>query len=188
MSGTGGTTITVMAYDSSAVVREEVEGIAQALDRIGLRKVTWIIVRGKLGEDELDGLRERLNLHPVVIEEIDERFITRPKLVDFEEHILITWKLLRLVDRGNCYVKLSAPYEVSRIGAPGFDDVAALAKALAKAAPERLLWASHWPHPGMEGDRYPNDAALLDLMLDWVPDEASRHKMFVENPAHLYGF
>ena len=96
--------------------------------------------------------------------------------------------LLRLLDRGNCYVKISAPYEVSRVGAPGFDDVGALAKALAKAAPDRLLWASNWPHPGMEGDRYPNDVAMLDLMLDWVPDEASRHKMFVENPARLYGF
>ncbi len=99
MSETGGTTITVMSYDSSAVVREEVAEMGQALDRIGLRKVTWIIVRGKLGEGDLDALRERLDLHPVVIEEIEERFITRPKLVDFEEHILITWKLLRLVDR-----------------------------------------------------------------------------------------
>ena len=96
--------------------------------------------------------------------------------------------MLRLVERGNCYVKLSAPYEVSRVGSPGYDDVAALAKALAKAAPERLLWASNWPHPGMRGERYPSDANLLDLMLEWVPDEAARHKMLVENPARLYGF
>ncbi|MDW5564009.1 MAG: magnesium/cobalt transporter CorA [Methanomassiliicoccus sp.] len=96
MSGTGGTTITVMAYDSTAVVREEVSGIGQALDRIGLRKVTWIIVRGKLGEEDLEVLRERLHLHPVVIEEIAEHLPARPKLVDFEEHILITWRLLKL--------------------------------------------------------------------------------------------
>jgi D-galactarolactone isomerase len=96
--------------------------------------------------------------------------------------------LLRLVDRGNCYVKLSAAYEVSKVGPPGYDDVAALAKALAKAAPERLLWATNWPHPAMRGERYPSDVNLLDLMLEWVPDESARYKMFVENPAKLYGF
>jgi magnesium transporter len=91
--------ITVMGYDSTAVVREEVPSIGQALDRIGLRKVTWIIVRGKLDHGDLEVLRGRLNLHPVVIEEMEEHLISRPKLVDFEEHILITWRLLRLVDR-----------------------------------------------------------------------------------------
>lgn len=96
--------------------------------------------------------------------------------------------LLRLVDRGNCYVKLSAAYEVSKVGPPGYDDVAALAKALAKAAPERLLWATNWPHPGMRGERYPSEVNLLELMLEWVPDESARYKMFVENPAKLYGF
>jgi magnesium transporter len=30
---------------------------------------------------------------------MEEHLISRPKLVDFEEHILITWRLLRLVDR-----------------------------------------------------------------------------------------
>jgi magnesium transporter len=94
-----GTEITVMGYDSSAVVREEVSSIAQALDRIGLRKVTWIIVRGKMDHSQLEALRERLNLHPVVVEEMDERLISRPKLVDFKDHILITWRLLRLVER-----------------------------------------------------------------------------------------
>lgn len=91
--------ITVMGYDSTAVVREEVDAIGQALDRIGLRKVTWIIVRGRMDAGELEVLRERLDLHPVVIDDISEHLTTRPKLVDFEKHILITWRLLKLVDR-----------------------------------------------------------------------------------------
>jgi D-galactarolactone isomerase len=33
----------------------------------------------------------------------------------------------------------------------------------------------------------PNDADLLDLMLDWVPDESVRVKIFVDNPAELFG-
>ena len=66
--------------------------------------------------------------------------------------------LLRLLDRGNCYVKLSAPYETSRTGAPDYADVGRIARALATAAPERMLWASNWPHPGVPGDKYPNDS------------------------------
>jgi len=50
--------------------------------------------------------------------------------------------LLKLVDTGRCWVKLSAAYEVSKSGPPKYDDVGALAKALVKHAPERMLWAS----------------------------------------------
>jgi len=95
----GKAVITVMGYDGTAVVCEEVDAIGQALDRIGLRKVTWIIVRGRMDAGEIEVLRERLDLHPVAIDDIKEHLTTRPKLVDFENHILITWRLLKLVDR-----------------------------------------------------------------------------------------
>ena len=94
--------------------------------------------------------------------------------------------LLRLLESGRVWVKLSAPYESSKSGPPSYDDVARLAKLLAKAAPERMLWASNWPHPGMKV--LPDEAGLLDLLLDWVPDEKVRRRVLVENPAELYGF
>ncbi|MGD9846434.1 MAG: amidohydrolase [Variibacter sp.] len=96
--------------------------------------------------------------------------------------------LLALVERGNTYVKLSAPYETSKAGPPNFDDVGAMAKALLRAAPERMLWASNWPHPSAPADAKSDDAMLLDVMLDWVPDEVTRLKVLVDNPARLYGF
>ena len=96
--------------------------------------------------------------------------------------------LLRLVDTGRCWVKLSAPYETSRTGAPGYEDVGRLAKALARHTPERMLWASNWPHPSAPPDAVPDDADLLDLLLDWAPDEATRRRILVDNPAALYGF
>jgi len=96
--------------------------------------------------------------------------------------------LLRLVDTGRCWVKLSAPYEVSKTGAPKYEDVGRLAKALARHAPERMLWASNWPHPGALKDQVPDDANLLDLLLDWAPDDATRRKILVDNPAELYRF
>jgi D-galactarolactone isomerase len=95
--------------------------------------------------------------------------------------------LLRLLDNGRTWIKLAAPYETSRLGPPYYDDVGKLAKILAKAAPDRTIWASNWPHP-MSGERKPRDAWMLDMLLDWVPDEAARHKVLVDNPARLYGF
>ncbi|MGE3868724.1 MAG: amidohydrolase family protein, partial [Pseudorhodoplanes sp.] len=96
--------------------------------------------------------------------------------------------LLRLVGEGRTYVKLAAPYETSKLGPPTYDDVGALAKALVRAAPERMLWASNFPHPSAPADNKPDDALLLDMLLDWVPDEATRRKILADNPARLYGF
>jgi D-galactarolactone isomerase len=94
--------------------------------------------------------------------------------------------LLRLVDKG-AWIKLSAPYETSKIGPPHYDDVGKLAKLLVKAAPEHMLWATNWPHP-TPGVTVPDDALMLDMLLDWVPDETTRNKVLVDNPAKLYGF
>jgi D-galactarolactone isomerase len=97
--------------------------------------------------------------------------------------------LLRLIENGRTYVKLSAPYEVSKVGLPHYDDVGALAKALVRAAPDRMLWATNWPHPTpVTASPKPDDADLLDMLLDWVGDEATRRKVLVDNPAKLYGF
>jgi D-galactarolactone isomerase len=95
--------------------------------------------------------------------------------------------LLRLVDTGRCWVKLSGPYETSKTGAPAYEDVARLARALVAHAPERLLWASNWPHPPLQ-PHPPDEADLLDLLLDWAPDARARARILVENPAELYGF
>ena len=95
--------------------------------------------------------------------------------------------LLRLLDTGRCWVKLAAAYETSKTGAPKYEDVSRLARALVQHAPERMIWASNWPHPSAPKDKVPDDADLLDLLLDWAPDEATRMKILVDNPASLYG-
>jgi D-galactarolactone isomerase len=95
--------------------------------------------------------------------------------------------LLRLVDTGRCWVKVSGPYETSRTGPPRYEDVGRLAKALIAHAPERILWASNWPHP-TAGAAMPDEADLLDLLLEWAPDEATRARILRDNPAELYGF
>ena len=94
--------------------------------------------------------------------------------------------LLRLLDGGRCWVKLSAPYESSRHGAPGYADVAPLARALVRSHPERCVWASNWPHAGR--DTPPPDAVMLDQLLLWADDDGTRRRILVDNPACLYRF
>ena len=94
----------------------------------------------------------------------------------------------RLLENGRTYLKLAGPYETSKKGPPYYDDVGALAKTFVKTAPERMMWASNWPMPNPPGGIKPDDAAMLDIMLDWVPDEKIRNKVLVDNPARLYGF
>ncbi|MHB1199577.1 MAG: amidohydrolase family protein [Polaromonas sp.] len=94
--------------------------------------------------------------------------------------------LFALLDRGRCWVKLSAPYETSRDGPPAYEDVSALAAALAAGHPERCLWASNWPHPNRVPR--PKDADLLELLRDWAPDTSTYRRILVDNPKQLYGF
>ena len=96
--------------------------------------------------------------------------------------------LLRLLDTGRVWVKLSGSYMMSNSGPPEYTDVGVLAKALVAHAPERMVWGSDWPHPLAPEGAMPDDARLLDLLLDWAPDEATRRRILVHNPAALYGF
>lgn len=92
----------------------------------------------------------------------------------------------RLLDGGNTWMKLSGAYLNTETGAPAYADASRIAKAIAALAPERMVWGSDWPHRGQKS--YPDDAALIDLLAEWVPDEATRNRILVDNPATLYRF
>lgn len=106
--------------------------------------------------------------------------------------------LLALVQSGKAYVKLSAPYRGST-QAPGYPDMAPLAKALIAANPQRVLWGSDWPHPdtsaasknletGMSPRVRVDDVAVLNQLASWLPAAPRRRVMLVDNPARLYGW
>jgi D-galactarolactone isomerase len=94
--------------------------------------------------------------------------------------------ICRMIAKGRTWVKLSGAYIDTKVGAPTYADTAISAKAYIKEAPERLIWGSDWPHP-TEKEK-PNDALLVDLLAAWVPNEATFHRILVENPVVLYGF
>jgi predicted TIM-barrel fold metal-dependent hydrolase len=95
-------------------------------------------------------------------------------------------QLLRLLDRGNTWVKLTAPYRLSSEEYP-YQDIDPLVAVLRERAPQRLLWGSDWPHVRHDG-KMPNDGDLCDLLLSWLPDPAIRERVLVDNPAALYRF
>jgi D-galactarolactone isomerase len=98
-----------------------------------------------------------------------------------------TYKIIRgLIDKGRTWVKLSITYDSSKVGPPTYADVNMVGAAYVQAAAERIVWGSNWPHPNETAK--PDDAALIDQVSAWAPTEALRHRLFVENPATLYGF
>ncbi len=90
-----------------------------------------------------------------------------------------------LLKGGRAWVKLSGPYLDHR--GPDYEGGTGVAQAFVRAAPDRLVWGSDWPHP-TEKEVKPDDAALFDLLGDWAGDEALRRRILVDNPAALYGF
>jgi len=81
------------------------------------------------------------------------------------------------------WVKISGAYMDTKVGPPTYADSTKLAQAYVKAAPQRMVWGSDWPHPTEKNDAKPNDAALVDLLAEWAPEEKTRHRILVENRA-----
>jgi predicted TIM-barrel fold metal-dependent hydrolase len=107
---------------------------------------------------------------------------TLPAGIEHASHAIVR----RLIDRGRTWVKLSGAYSNSTIGPP-YPEATKIAQAFVRAAPERLVWGSDWPHPGVLTNK-PNDALLFDLLMEWAPNVMTRNRILVQNPETLYGF
>jgi predicted TIM-barrel fold metal-dependent hydrolase len=104
--------------------------------------------------------------------------------------------LVELVRAGNTYVKLSAPYNLSKL--PDYADVIPLARTLIAARAERMLWGTNWPHPGNRvAGRSVNEITpyqkidnpgLVKAFDEWCPEAGMRKMILVDNPAGLYRF
>jgi predicted TIM-barrel fold metal-dependent hydrolase len=90
-------------------------------------------------------------------------------------------QLRTILDAGNSYVKLSAPYRLG--GTPA--DFAFVAAALVQSHPDRLIWGTDWPHTEMR-DTVPDDADLIDAAEQWLGTDSERRKILVETPEALF--
>jgi predicted TIM-barrel fold metal-dependent hydrolase len=102
---------------------------------------------------------------------------------------------LDLVRAGNTYVKLSAPYDRSKL--PDYSDMTAFARALIEARADRMVWGTNWPHPGQQPGKpiseimpyqKVDNAMLVTRLADWCPDAATRKMILVDTPARVYRF
>ena len=96
--------------------------------------------------------------------------------------------LLRLLRDGRAWVKFTGPYRISSQPLP-HSDTREFAHALMAAAPGRIVWGTDWPHVMTKWTLpMPNDGAIADLLLDWIPDPNLCQRVLAQNPAALYGF
>jgi len=94
--------------------------------------------------------------------------------------------LLDLITNHNVYVKIHGTNRFLERGVP-YADMIRTARAWIAAAPDHILWGTDWPHSEVfQPNKMPNDGDLIDMLLDYAPDEAMRRKILVENPARLF--
>ena len=94
--------------------------------------------------------------------------------------------LLRMLERGHTWTKLSGAYLSSNQDAP-WDDMGRLARLLTGHRPDRLVWGTNWPHPSRFA-QMPGDNEILDALSSWVPDALLLKYILATNPSALYGF
>ena len=90
-------------------------------------------------------------------------------------------RLLRVLEQGRCWIKLSGPYRIAKH--KPLSSLQSLGRSLVATRPDRLLWGSDWPHLP-DGQR--DTGELINLLADWAPDEADRHQIFVRSPDRLF--
>ena len=106
--------------------------------------------------------------------------------------------VLALASTGRAWVKLAGADRIAR-STGRLADAIPFMRALAQAAPQRLVWGSDWPNIGFHARQQVHDdellahreldaGELLDLLAEAVPDAEARHAILVHNPARLYGF
>lgn len=151
------------------------------------------------------GWHIQLYAHHEVVEQVLQRLSSPslPLVIDhfamlppqMPQEALKKTRLYAMLAQGALYIKLSAAY---RIGDPvQARQIVALAHALLQANPERMLWASDWPHTNREPGKAPDaisqyraidPRALIQEQLSWLFTDALRRKVLVDNPARLYRF
>ena len=105
--------------------------------------------------------------------------------------------VLDLAARGT-WVKVAGADRITR-STGRLADAIPFIRALAQAAPQRVVWGSDWPNIGFHNRQQVHDDAilphreldageLLDLLAKAVPDAQARRAILVTNPEQLYAF
>lgn len=183
----------------------------QALYEGGVRGLRFVEARdpagnlfpGSVGFDQVAALAPRMKqfgLHAQLWAPCDTYLPHLPALAQLDLPLVIdhmgsvipargdqdpVFQMLRgLLAEGRIWMKLT----VCRVGAaPDYENARGIHDAYTAANPDQVLWGSDWPFVRM-GAAAPSADALVDLAYDWLGSDALRQKVWVDNPARLYGF
>jgi 2-pyrone-4,6-dicarboxylate lactonase len=211
--GGGARGIAVLAADTAGSALDE-------LDRRGIRGLRVNVATG--GTTSLDVVKDRLAaaaglcarngwhvqtfIPSHAIGPLADAFRQLPVPVVIDHFGLIspgsheregTSALVRLLESGRVWVKLSGAYRIAED--PAEPAIAPLARRLAAANPERMVWGSDWPHTPPHGQGHVADdeeqpyrdldtRGLLALVRTWLDDARLQSLLLADNPARLYGF
>ncbi|GAB7336595.1 hypothetical protein MBLNU13_g09853t1 [Cladosporium sp. NU13] len=106
--------------------------------------------------------------------------------------------ILELLESGNFWIKISAPYRNSESD-PHYDDLQGVIRLLVDANPRRVVYGSDWPHTPRMKIRSKEEALLetpflvfddsiwLQRLREWLSEE-EWDLLMVKNPSVLYRF
>jgi predicted TIM-barrel fold metal-dependent hydrolase len=183
------------------------------LHRAGVRGLRFNVVdrrenKNQVPADMLRGVAKRIaarGWHIEMLVQLDEAGDFAPLLgtlgvpvvighLGYPKALAKTWtqtkafaELLKLLDGGQCWIKLTGPYRITSDADLPYADVVEPAQKLIAHAPQRMIWGTDWPHV-MKKKPMANDGDMTDLLDQWMPDAATRKCILVDNPAALYGF
>ena len=159
-----------------------------AVAQLGARARAVAVVHPSITDAELKslhaagvrGIRFSLNDPATAVVTLDMVEPLSKRVADLGWHVQFNVAAQQVIDWADLLRRLPSPIV--------YPEAATIAQAFIKAAPERMVWGSDWPHPTEAPDRKPDDALLFDLLSEWAPDEVTRRRILVENPEALYDF
>jgi predicted TIM-barrel fold metal-dependent hydrolase len=104
-------------------------------------------------------------------------------------------RLMKLLESGRVWIKLSAPYRPPIAQPEQVRDFSALASEFLKLNPQRILWGSDWPHTQREVGKTRHQisayrpiaaGSLVQQIHEWLPTAELRQTVLVDNPSALY--
>lgn len=177
----------------------------ERMHRLGVRGVRLnVLFGGGVGFDSMERLAARiapLGWHMQFLMDVRDlpdlmprmKTLPCPVVIDHMGHMPVAdgisapgFKALQqMIGDQGWWTKLSGAYRISD-RSDGYPDVTPWARELFKTAPERMLWGSDWPHVAI--DPMVDTGLMRNLLAEWLPDDAQRRRVLVDNPARLYDF
>lgn len=107
-------------------------------------------------------------------------------------------EVISLIQRKLLFVKISAPYQNSKLS-PLYEDMRVIGQKIMIDGPEMVVFGSDWPQTSSkEGNaavggrlneqefRKIDDAALIEQTIEWAGSEQQVQRLFVDNPRRLW--